>query len=175
MKVFIFVCFLIKYVLTSLRTALILHWIDSTRCWKHPSQISIHVDMLLQIYCLVLMQFSVFIWQKSHPVWSSAVVHLLQGSICCISKSALVHTLVAISGYKCFPVSLKQSGHFHPDNGYFLFFSPVNPGDGCLAKSHYQKNKCKCSVVYTPKWNSLLKFDWLDFGLNGRLKRWVYV
>lgn len=106
MKVLIFcICLLIKYILSSIRTALILHRIDSTRCWKHPTQISIHVDMLLQICCSVLMQF------LSDPVWSSAVVHLLQGSICCTSKSALVHTLTVISGYKCFPVSLKQSGH----------------------------------------------------------------
>lgn len=58
MKVLIFcICLLIKSILTSIRTALILHWIDSTHCWKHPTQISIHVDMLLQIYCSVLMQF----------------------------------------------------------------------------------------------------------------------
>lgn len=31
-----------------------------------------------------------------------------------------------------------------------------------------QKNKCKCSVVYTPEWNSLLKFDWLDYCLLKR-------
>lgn len=58
MKVLIFcICLLIKYILTSIRTALILHRIDSTRCWKHPTQISIHVDMLLQVCCSVLMQF----------------------------------------------------------------------------------------------------------------------
>lgn len=108
MKVLIFcICLLIKYILSSIRTALILHRIDSTRCWKHPTQISIHVDMLLQICCSVLMQFLSEV--ASSVVFS--VVHLLQGSICCTSKSALVHTLTVISGYKCFPVSLKQSGH----------------------------------------------------------------
>ncbi len=33
------------------RTALILHGIDSTRCWKHSSEILVHIDMITSHSC----------------------------------------------------------------------------------------------------------------------------
>ncbi len=32
------------------RTALILHGIDSTRCWKHSSEILVHIDMICHLH-----------------------------------------------------------------------------------------------------------------------------
>ncbi len=47
-------------------------------------------------YCPTLESlFPVLIWQERHPVWSSAaVVHLLQGSTCCVFRDGILHTLV---------------------------------------------------------------------------------
>ncbi len=58
-------------------------------------------------YCPVLVSlcelyplFPVLIWQERHPVWSSAAgVHLLQGSMCCVFRDGILHTLVVTSGY----------------------------------------------------------------------------
>ncbi len=39
-------------------------------------------------------------WQEQHPVWSSAAgAHLLQGSMCCVFRDGILHTLVVTSGY----------------------------------------------------------------------------
>ncbi len=58
-------------------------------------------------YCPVLVSlcelyppFPVLSWQERHPVWSSAAVaHLLQGSMCCVFRDSILHTLVVTSGY----------------------------------------------------------------------------
>ncbi len=48
----------------SFRTALILHGIDSTRCWKHSSEILVHIDMIASrsccrfVGCTSMMRFS---------------------------------------------------------------------------------------------------------------------
>ncbi len=83
-------------------------------------------------------------------MWSSAAVaHLLQGSMCCVFRDGIPHTLVLTSGYLsyfCLFIISNQSAHFPltsdtnkafsstqlPLTGYFLFFGPfsVNPRDG---------------------------------------------
>ncbi len=82
-------------------------------------------------------------------MWSSAA-HLLQGSMCCVFRDGILHTLVVASGslsYCCLSINSNQSTHspltsdFNkafsstqlPLTGYFIFFGPfsVNPKDGC--------------------------------------------
>ncbi len=113
-------------------------------------------------YCLILVSlcelyppFPVLSWQQRHPVWSSAAVaHLLQGSMCCVFRDGILHTLVITSGYLsycCLFIISNQSVHSPltsdinkaflstqlPLTGYFLFFGPssVNHRDGCAWKS----------------------------------------
>ncbi len=84
-------------------------------------------------------------------MWSSAAVaHLLQGSMCCVFRDGILHTLVVTSGYLsycCLSIFSNQSAHspltadikkaFSSTQlaltGYILFFGPfsVNPRDGC--------------------------------------------
>ncbi len=84
-------------------------------------------------------------------MWSSpSVVHLLQGSTCCVFRDGILHILVIMSGYLsyyCLSIISNQSAHsplisdinkaFSSTQllltGYFLFFRPfsVNPRDGC--------------------------------------------
>ncbi len=98
-------------------------------------------------YCPILVSlcefyppFPVLSWQERHPVWSSAaVVHLLQGSTCCVFRDGILHTLVVTSGYLsycCLSIISNQSAHSPltsdinkvfsstqlPLTGYFLFF-----------------------------------------------------
>ncbi len=85
-------------------------------------------------------------------MWSSAaVVHLLQGSMCCVFRDGILHTLVVTSGYFsycCHSIISNQSDHSHLTSdinkafsstqllltGYFLFFGlfSVNLRDGCV-------------------------------------------
>ncbi len=110
---------------------------------------------ILVILCELYPPLSVLSWQEQHPVWSSAaVVHLLQGSMCCAFRDGLLHTLVVTSGYLsycCLSIISNQSAHSPLTSdinkafsstqllltGYFLFFRPfsVNPRDGCAWKS----------------------------------------
>ncbi len=115
---------------------------------------------LLQILVLVSLcelypPCPVLIWPERHPVWSSAAgVHLLQGSMCCVFRDGILHTLVVTSGYLsycCLSIISNQSVHSPltsdinkafsstqlPLTGYFLFFRSfsVNPRDGCAWKS----------------------------------------
>ncbi len=39
-------------------TALILHGIDSTRCWKHSSEILVHIDMIASCSCCRFVGFT---------------------------------------------------------------------------------------------------------------------
>ncbi len=73
-------------------------------------------------------------------VWSSAAgAHLLQGSMCCVFRDGILHTLVVTSGYLsycCLSIISNQSAHSPltsdinkafsstqlPLTGYFLFF-----------------------------------------------------
>ncbi len=84
-------------------------------------------------------------------MWSSAAVaHLLQGSMCCVFRDGILHTLVVTSGYLsycCLSIISNQSAHSPlssninktfsstepPLTGYFLLFGPfsVNPRDDC--------------------------------------------
>ncbi len=41
---------------------------------------------VLVILCELYPPCPVLIWQEQHPVWSSAVAHLLQGSTCCVFR-----------------------------------------------------------------------------------------
>ncbi len=85
-------------------------------------------------------------------MWSSAAVaHLLQGSMCCVFRDGILHTLDLTNGYLnycCLSIISNQSAHFPltsdinkvlsstqlPLTGYFLFFGPfsVNTRAGCL-------------------------------------------
>ncbi len=82
-------------------------------------------------------------------MWSSAAgAHLLQGSMCCVFRDGILHTLVVTSGYLsycCLSIISHQSAHspltstrhFRPHNCRSLdifFFGPfsVNPRDGCV-------------------------------------------
>ncbi len=88
-------------------------------------------------YCAVLVSLCklyppcpVLIWQERHPVWSSAaVVHLLQGSTCCVFRDGILHILVVTSGYLsycCLSIisnslsillwPLTSTRHNHPQN-----------------------------------------------------------
>ncbi len=84
-------------------------------------------------------------------MWSSAaVVHLLQGSMCCEFRDGILHTLVVTNvyfSYCCLSIISNQSAHSPlisdinkafsstqlPLTGYFLFFGAfsLNPRDGC--------------------------------------------
>ncbi len=106
----------------------------------------------LNIYIAVMYQT---IEKNNHSVWSSAaVVHLLQGSMCCVFRDGILQILVVTSGYTsycCLSIISNQSVHAPltsdinktfsstqlPLTGYFLFFRPfsVNPRDGCVWKS----------------------------------------
>ncbi len=73
-------------------------------------------------------------------MWSSAAVdHLLQGSMCCVFRDGILHTLVVTSGYLnycCLSIISNQSARSPltsdinkaflstqlPLTGYFLFF-----------------------------------------------------
>ena len=76
-------------------------------------------------------------------MWSSAAVaHMLQGSMCCAFRDALLHTLVVPSGYLshcCLSIILNQSGHSPltsginkaffsevPLTGFVFFFGPFS-------------------------------------------------
>ncbi len=77
-------------------------------------------------------------------MWSSsAVAHLLQGSMCCAFRDGILQTLVAMSGYLsycCLSIISKQSAHSPltsdinkafsstqlPLTGYFHFFGPFS-------------------------------------------------
>ncbi len=105
--------------------------------------------------CELLPPCPVLSWQERHLVWSSAaVVHLLQGSMCCAFRDGILHTLVVTSvylSYCCLSIISNQSAHSPLTSdinkafsstqllftGYFLFFRPfsVNPRDGCAWKS----------------------------------------
>ncbi len=110
---------------------------------------------VLVIRCELYPPCPVLIWQERHPVWSSAAgAHLLQGSMCCVFRDGILHTLVVTSGYLsycCLSIIYNQSVHSPltsdinktfsstqlPLTGYFLFFGAfsVNPRDGCVWKS----------------------------------------
>ncbi len=88
-------------------------------------------------------------------MWSSAAVaHLLQGSMCCVFRDSILHTLVVTSGYLsycCLSIVSNQSAHspltFDINKAFsftqhiqqdiyiyiyfFLQFS-VNPRDNCV-------------------------------------------
>ncbi len=88
-------------------------------------------------------------------MWSSAAgAHLLQGSMCCVFRDGILHTLVVTSGdlsYCCLSIISNQSAHSPltsdinkafsstqlPLTGYLLFFRAfsVNPRDGRALKS----------------------------------------
>ncbi len=58
--------------------------------------------------------FPVLSWQEQHPVWSSAVAYLLQGSTCCVFRDGILHTLVVMSGYLsycCLSIISNRSNH----------------------------------------------------------------
>src|SRR4029434_274172 len=58
---------------------------------------------------------------------SAAVAHLLQGSMCCAFRDALLHTLVVTSGYLsycCLSIILNQSGYSPLTSGINKAFSP---------------------------------------------------
>ncbi len=84
-------------------------------------------------------------------MWSSAAVaHLLQGSMCCVFRDGILHTLVVTSGYLSYCLSIISNQSVHspltsdinkvftstqlPLTGYFLFFGlfSVNPRDVCV-------------------------------------------
>ncbi len=47
-------------------------------------------------------------------MWSSAGAHLLQGSMCCVFRDGILHTLVVTSGYLsycCLSIISNQSVH----------------------------------------------------------------
>ncbi len=86
-------------------------------------------------YCPILVSLcesyppcAVLSWPERHPVWSSAAgAHLLQGSMCCVFRDGILHTLVVTSGYLsycCLSIISNQSAHspltstrhFHPHN-----------------------------------------------------------
>lgn len=60
----------------------------------------------------------------THTVWfSAAVAHLLQTSMCCAFRNALMHILVITSGYLsycCLSTRSKQSGHSLLNFGIFI-------------------------------------------------------
>ncbi len=106
------------------------------------------------VLCELYPRVAVLSWQERHPVWSSAAeAHLLQGSMCCVFRDGILHTLVVTSGYLSYcclsiisltslPISASDinkafSSTQLPLTGYFLFFKPfsVNPRDGCVWKS----------------------------------------
>ncbi len=88
-------------------------------------------------YCPVLVSlcelyppFPVLSWQERHPVWSSAVVvHLLQGSTCCVFRDGILYTLVervviwvtvvflsSLTSLSILLWPLTSTRHFHPHN-----------------------------------------------------------
>ncbi len=94
---------------------------------------------ILVSLCELYPPFPVLSWPERHPVWSSAaVVHLLQGSTCCVFRDGILHTLVVTSGYLsycCLSIISNQSVHSPLTSdinkvfsstqlltGYFLFF-----------------------------------------------------
>ncbi len=99
---------------------------------------------ILVSLCELYPPFPVLIWQERHPVWSSAaVVHLLQGSTCCVFRDGILYTLVVTSGYLsycCLSIISNQSVHSPLTSdinkafsstqlqltGYFLFFRPFS-------------------------------------------------
>ncbi len=94
--------------------------------------------------CKLYPPFPVLRWQERHPVWSfAAVTHLLQGSMCCVFRDGILHTLVVMKGYLsycCLSIISNQSAHSPltsdinkvfsstqlPLTGYFLFFGPFS-------------------------------------------------
>ncbi len=83
----------------SLRKILTLHLNVAAEIETHQTRqhFPIFYCPILVILCEL---FPVLIWQKRHPVWSSAaVVHLLQGLMCCVFRDGILQILVVTSGY----------------------------------------------------------------------------
>ncbi len=51
----------------SFRTALILRGIDSTRCWKHSSEILVHIDMIASHSCCRFVGYTSMMWISRSP------------------------------------------------------------------------------------------------------------
>ncbi len=91
---------------------------------------------IIVILCELYPPCPVLSWQERHPVWSSAaVVHLLQGSTCCVFRDGILHTLVVTSGYLsycCLSIISNQSAH-----------SPLT------STSHFRPHNCRSLDIFS--------------------------
>ncbi len=62
------------------RTALILRGIDSTRCWKHSSEILVHIDMISSHSCCRFVCCTSMMWISSFTTSQSCSIGLRSGA-----------------------------------------------------------------------------------------------